>query len=79
MTQKSLYEQLLDGIGNAVTDIREKVVEEPWFGREVTSNGHEPAPEPAPANVWQEKVRESRERAEVEPAHEPDREHGQER
>jgi len=53
MTQKSLYEQFLDGIGHAITDIREKVVEEPWYGRVVTGHGHEPQ------TVWQEKVQQA--------------------
>lgn len=32
----SLLEEFLRGFGNAVADIREKVIEEPWFGRPVT-------------------------------------------
>lgn len=31
-------EELLRGIGSAVNDIREKVVEEPWFGRVVSDS-----------------------------------------
>jgi hypothetical protein len=37
--KKSFYEQLFNGIGDALADIREKVVEEPWFGRTVTERG----------------------------------------
>lgn len=35
------------GIANAIADIREKVVEEPWFGRNLTSprDLQSPAPE----------------------------------
>lgn len=76
MAQKSLYEQLLDGIGNAVNDIREKVVEEPWFGKVVTDSAPDLAHEPASTNLWQDKVRAAREQAEVEPAREPERDHG---
>jgi len=36
MRNQSLYEQITKGIGDAIVDIREKVVEEPWFGRSVT-------------------------------------------
>lgn len=31
-----LWDEIAKGLGNAVADIREKVVEEPWFGRVVT-------------------------------------------
>jgi hypothetical protein len=81
---KSLYDQLAEGVGSAITDIRHKVVEEAWFGREVTGNGHENAPDPtaetaAPVesqNLWQEKVQQAREQAEKEP---PAPDHGIER
>jgi hypothetical protein len=33
--KKSLYEELTKGLADAIVDIREKVVEEPWFGRVV--------------------------------------------
>lgn len=35
-------EDLMQGFGDAVADIREKVVEEPWFGRVVTERGEAP-------------------------------------
>ncbi len=35
MRNQSLYEQLAKGLGDAIADIREKAVEEPWFGRVV--------------------------------------------
>jgi hypothetical protein len=35
---KSLIDEFLEGVGNAVRDVREKVVEEAWFGRTVTDN-----------------------------------------
>jgi hypothetical protein len=34
--KKSLYEEITKGIADAIVDIREKAVEEPWFGRVVT-------------------------------------------
>jgi hypothetical protein len=39
MKQSSVFEQLQKGIGDAVADIREKVVEEGYFGRAVTDRG----------------------------------------
>lgn len=33
----SLLDEFLRGFGNAVADIREKVIEEPWYGRAVTA------------------------------------------
>ena len=39
MKQSSVFEQLQKGIGDAVADIREKVVEEGYFGRAVTDKG----------------------------------------
>lgn len=33
MADRSLFDQLLGAFGNAVTDVREKLVEEAWFGR----------------------------------------------
>jgi hypothetical protein len=45
MAAKSLFQQLWDGVADAIADIRQKVVEEPWFGRAVTGGaGHDPAP-----------------------------------
>lgn len=36
MSKKGLVDELWDGIGHAVTDVRQRVVEEGWFGRIVT-------------------------------------------
>jgi hypothetical protein len=36
MAKESFFDQLSRGIADAVRDIREKVVEEPYFGRAVT-------------------------------------------
>ena len=33
-----LFASLLSGIGEAIADVRHKVVEEGWFGRQVTDN-----------------------------------------
>ena len=30
---RTLWDQLIAGTGNAIADIREKLVEEPWYGR----------------------------------------------
>jgi hypothetical protein len=35
MAKQTLFEQLSKGLADAVADIREKVVEEPWYGRVV--------------------------------------------
>ena len=39
MKEQSMFEQLQKGIGDAISDIREKVVEEGYFGRVVTDKG----------------------------------------
>jgi hypothetical protein len=36
MPKQTFSEELWQGLGNAVTDIRHKVVEEPMYGRTVT-------------------------------------------
>ena len=36
MEKEPIGEQLWNGLGDAITDIRQKVVEEPMFGRAVT-------------------------------------------
>jgi hypothetical protein len=36
MANKSVFDEFLKGIGNAVEDIRTKAIEEPWFGKVVT-------------------------------------------
>jgi len=41
MPRKTLADEFLDGLGNAIADVREKVVEEPWYGRAVTERGHD--------------------------------------
>jgi len=43
----NFMDELAKGFGDAVTDIRQKVVEEPWFGRAVTERGEQPAPQEA--------------------------------
>jgi hypothetical protein len=35
MANESLFDELYKGLGNAISDIREKVVEEPMWGRVV--------------------------------------------
>jgi hypothetical protein len=48
LANKTLFDQLFKGIGDAVADIRQRVVEEPWFGRLVTDReGQEVQPETA--------------------------------
>ena len=39
MAERKWFDELYEGIADAVADIREKVVEEPWFGRVVTERG----------------------------------------
>jgi hypothetical protein len=39
MKETSAFDQLQKGIGDAIADIREKVVEEGFFGRAVTDKG----------------------------------------
>lgn len=39
MPQESLFNQLYQGLANAVTDIREKLVEEPMWGRSLSEQG----------------------------------------
>jgi hypothetical protein len=63
--RKSLLDELVSGIGNAVTDIREKVVEEAFFGKTVTESEPE-------QRLWQERVAETA-RPEPEREREPDR------
>lgn len=36
MREQSFLDEFTKGFGDAIADIREKVVEEPWFGRAVT-------------------------------------------
>jgi len=36
MKRQSIFDQLAKGFGDAVADIRQRVVEEPWYGRVVT-------------------------------------------
>jgi len=43
----SFWDELTQGIANAADDIRHKVVEEPWYGREVTGNIELKETEPA--------------------------------
>lgn len=35
---ESLFDTIAAGVGDAVADIRHKVVEEPWYGRETTTD-----------------------------------------
>lgn len=46
MAEKNIFESLQESLADAVKDIREKVVEEPMYGR--TLSGPEVTPEPAP-------------------------------
>jgi hypothetical protein len=63
MADQNFLDELVKGFGDAVTDIRQKVVEEPMYGRAVTER-EAPAPEwpqarePEPAqSVEQEQER----------------------
>ncbi len=48
----SFWDELTQGIANAADDIRHKVVEEPWYGREVTGSIELKEPEPADTGKW---------------------------
>jgi hypothetical protein len=48
----SLWDEMTQGFANAVDDIRHKVVEEPWYGREVTGNIELPQPDPVDTGKW---------------------------
>jgi hypothetical protein len=82
MSGNSKFDELLKGIGAGIADIREKVVEEPWFGRVVTEQPPStPAAEHSAASPsFQDYAREAarnepREaRQQQEPAHEPEME-----
>lgn len=41
MAERGFFEQLSKEFGDAIAEIREKVVEEPWFGRVVTERESE--------------------------------------
>jgi hypothetical protein len=43
-----IFEEALSSIGAAISDIREKVVEEGWFGRAVTDGQSAATPEATP-------------------------------
>lgn len=42
MQKESLGDQLWKGLGDAVRDVREKAVEEPWYGRPLTEGQEYP-------------------------------------
>lgn len=48
----SFWDELTQGIANAADDIRHKVVEEPWYGREVTGNIELKEQEAADTGKW---------------------------
>jgi hypothetical protein len=54
MARQSLQEWISSELRYALDDIRQKVVENPWFGREVTPESvHVPEPEDRdPGTVW---------------------------
>jgi hypothetical protein len=45
MPKQSFFDEFTKGLGDAVADIRQKVVEEPYFGRAVTERGEGEAPQ----------------------------------
>ena len=67
-------DELWKGLGDAVNDIRHKVVEEPMWGREVTGKPeHQAQPEPDNDRLWGSSTRHiESEPATQERAHEPD-------
>ena len=75
----NLFEQFIAEFGNAVTDVREKVVEEPWFGRTVTDTPPVQAGNDTPSafqEFAQQAIREapsSKDDISLEPDHDMDR------
>jgi hypothetical protein len=54
MADEKLFDELYKGLGNAITDIRQKLVEEPMYGRAVTEQEPQ-APQWPEAREQQEK------------------------
>ena len=68
MANESFFEEFYKGLGNAITDIRQKVVEEPMYGRAVTEQDQQAPQWPeAKEQSWQE-----RESLEQKKDHSPD-------
>jgi hypothetical protein len=56
MANESFLDELYKGLGNAITDIRQKVVEEPMYGRAVTEQEQQAPQWPeAKEQSWQER------------------------
>jgi hypothetical protein len=56
MAEQNFLDELYKGIGNAITDIRQKVVEEPMYGRVVTEQQPEVVQWPqAKEQSWQDR------------------------
>jgi hypothetical protein len=55
---QSISDEFFNGIANAVDDIRQKVVEEPFFGRAVTETGPQQPRWPEARELAQERERE---------------------
>lgn len=57
MAEEKLFDELYKGLGNAITDIREKMVEEAYFGKVVNERQPEAPQWPeAKEQSWAEKV-----------------------
>ena len=58
----SLFDQFVQSVASAINDVREKVVEEGWFGRVVSPDTSlTPDSTPEPSNAWQQHVQHARE------------------
>jgi hypothetical protein len=68
MPRQSFFDELTQGFGNAVADIRQKVVEEPMYGRAVTDR--DAAPEWPPAQEPEQAFGSSTHSREMEPTRE---------
>jgi hypothetical protein len=56
MADEKFLDELFKGLGNAITDIRQKVVEEPMYGRAVTDQEPQAPQWPeAKEQSWQER------------------------
>lgn len=77
MKKDSLMEEFVAGIAGAVNDIREKVVEEGWFGRTVTTSSPEAGSSNA-IDTWESYVQQAQrnapaEKEEIAPGNDIDR------
>jgi hypothetical protein len=64
---KNLSDEFFNGLANAIDDIRQKVVEEPFFGRAVTDKGPDVPRWPEAKEMQPEQSREQERERDREP------------